>query len=196
MAVVPTGIYLWAYHNRGYWCGLFDRRWYTRGIRVYCAEDIWIWFNNITGNNHGVIIKDTAPGWAFLVTLLGNNIYSNTVGMKLQYGNNSLLQDNNISNNGTGVHLIDTWDNEISFNTIESNGTSFKLEKAVWDVNGNRIYANDIVNPVIWDNTDCLDQWYKRKTPTLYTENNCLDNPIQLLPPTACSADYYCNPIP
>ena len=128
------------------------------GIRVYCDRDGSINNNIITGNNYGVIIKDTVPEWPFRYNIQGNKIYANNVGIKLHYGHYSIIRDNHIYNNSTGVEFIDTWGNEIFGNTFSSNDLGMELMSVQYPAGeatkGNKIYHNNFISNTVQASDD------------------------------------------
>jgi parallel beta-helix repeat protein len=89
------------------------------GARFYGNTSAILRNNHITGNHHGVIVKDTFYGWSFFNIIENNYIYDNTdVGVHFRYGSNSYISNNWISGNPYGIHLVDTWRNKVVGNTI------------------------------------------------------------------------------
>lgn len=131
------------------------------GIRFYGTRVNFAYNNHITGNNHGIIVKDTYWGWSFFTFIENNEIYDNEVGVHLRYASNSYVNNNRIYDNNTdqiGISLVDTWQNKVVGNTIENNGTGIEIKASlidheVWGLypegeatSDNRIYNNNILN--------------------------------------------------
>lgn len=138
------------------------------GLRFYSNTNGSVVKNNhITGNNHGIIVKDTYWGWSFFTFIEENDIYNNEVGVHLRYGSNSYVINNQIHDNtsdnpnlgyGTGIRLIDTWQNKVVGNSVSNNSTGIELGSyEYWSyppgeaTSDNRIYNNNIYDNVVDD---------------------------------------------
>ncbi len=120
------------------------------GIRVFCST--WgkggiISNNHVTGNNVGIIIKDTMPEWEFFYLVEANYIFSNnSVGLKRHYGWGNTIYNNYISENPIGIQLIETNGDTFVGNTIISNGLGIEGNDYFYHNNiiGNTVQAPDL----------------------------------------------------
>jgi parallel beta-helix repeat protein len=151
------------------------------GIRAFCFGTGYINNNIITENNHGIIIKDTAPDWPFFIMVENNEIHNNTeVGVHLRYGNNSYVWNNQIRDNPVGIKLVDAERNSIVGNHIESNDMGITLGTYDQDISYNSVYHNNIINnnnnstPQVVDSKPFQNHW---NDSYLFAGNYWSDNP-------------------
>ncbi len=118
------------------------------GIRNYCRNFGYINNNRITGNNSGIIIKDTAPGWEFYMNIENNEIDNNDTGIRLIYGTFSHVRSNNrIHDNTIGILLQDTWNQDIIGNEIYNNDIAIDIRTNYYsDAIYHYIYHNNLIN--------------------------------------------------
>lgn len=74
------------------------------------------------------------------MTIRGNDIINNNIGMRLQFSKSCTIENNNFSNNDRGIFLFGSRDNTIKENSLQSNTDAI----TVWDSHGNAIQENEI----------------------------------------------------
>ncbi len=141
------------------------------GIRVFGLEEGYFTNNILTGNNHGILIKDSSHEWGFFSFINNNEIYNNEVGVKLKYGNYIYLWNNYIHDNtAEGVLLEDTFNNNITNNIIESNGSHGVSIQSINRpdakiTSDNTVYHNNLIDnnnaatPQVFDMFPELNYW-------------------------------------